>query len=50
VKLVEAARQALGTKNDLLVDTGWFVERTPKEAIQWSALSNSMSRSWWKNY
>ena len=34
VKLVEAARQALGDKRDLLVDTGWFVERTPKEAIQ----------------
>lgn len=34
VKLVEAAREALGDRNDLLVDTGWFVERTPKEAIQ----------------
>jgi L-rhamnonate dehydratase len=34
VKLVEAAREALGERNDLLVDTGWFVERTPKEAIQ----------------
>lgn len=34
VKLVEAAREALGTENDLLVDTGWFVERTPKEAVQ----------------
>ncbi|MCC6585389.1 MAG: mandelate racemase/muconate lactonizing enzyme family protein [Bryobacterales bacterium] len=34
VKLVEAAREALGGKNDLLVDTGWFVERTPKEAIR----------------
>ncbi len=34
VKLVEAARHALGDDNDLLVDTGWFVERTPKEAIQ----------------
>jgi L-alanine-DL-glutamate epimerase-like enolase superfamily enzyme len=33
VLLVEAAREALG-RNDLLVDTGWFVERTPKEAIQ----------------
>jgi L-alanine-DL-glutamate epimerase-like enolase superfamily enzyme len=33
VRLVEAAREALGS-NDLLVDTGWFVERTPKEAIQ----------------
>src|SRR5688500_8673183 len=34
VHLVEAARQALGDRNDLLVDTGWFVERTAKEAIQ----------------
>lgn len=34
VKLVEAARLALGEERDLLVDTGWFVERTPKEAIQ----------------
>ena len=34
VKLVEAAREELGTRRDLLVDTGWFVERTPKEAIQ----------------
>ena len=34
VQLVEAAREALGEAHDLLVDTGWFVERTPKEAIQ----------------
>lgn len=34
VQLVEAAREALGDRNDLLVDTGWFVERTPKEAIR----------------
>jgi L-alanine-DL-glutamate epimerase-like enolase superfamily enzyme len=34
VRLVEAAREALGPKRDLLVDTGWFVERTPKQAIQ----------------
>lgn len=34
VRLVESAREALGSGNDLLVDTGWFVERTPKEAIQ----------------
>ena len=34
MKLVEAARDALGDNRDLLVDTGWFVERTPKEAIQ----------------
>ncbi|MBL8222881.1 MAG: mandelate racemase/muconate lactonizing enzyme family protein, partial [Bryobacterales bacterium] len=34
LELVEAAREALGSRNDLLVDTGWFVERTAKEAIQ----------------
>jgi L-rhamnonate dehydratase len=34
LKLVAAARAALGDDNDLLVDTGWFVERTPKQAIQ----------------
>ena len=34
IKLVEAAREELGSARDLLVDTGWFVERTPKEAIQ----------------
>jgi L-alanine-DL-glutamate epimerase-like enolase superfamily enzyme len=34
IKLVEAAREELGSTRDLLVDTGWFVERTPKEAIQ----------------
>lgn len=34
VRLVEAAREALGPGRDLLVDTGWFVERTPKQAIQ----------------
>lgn len=34
VKLVEAARAALGDDRELLVDTGWFIERTPKEAIQ----------------
>ena len=34
VKLVEAAREELGPSKDLLVDTGWFRERTPKEAIQ----------------
>ncbi len=33
VELVEAARLALGDCNDLLIDTGWFVERTPKQAI-----------------
>ena len=34
VQLVEAAREELGPRRDLLVDTGWFVERTAKEAIQ----------------
>jgi L-rhamnonate dehydratase len=34
VQLVEAARTAMGDKTDLLIDTGWFVERTPKQAIQ----------------
>jgi L-rhamnonate dehydratase len=34
VRLVEAARAAMGDKTDLLIDTGWFVERTPKQAIQ----------------
>lgn len=34
VQLVEAARRELGDEADLLIDTGWFVERTPKQAIQ----------------
>jgi L-alanine-DL-glutamate epimerase-like enolase superfamily enzyme len=34
IRLVEAARRSLGDENDLLIDTGWFVERTPKQAIQ----------------
>jgi len=34
VRLVEAARTEIGDKIDLLIDTGWFVERTPKQAIQ----------------
>ena len=34
VRLVEAARCAIGDRNDLLVDTGWFIERTPKQAVQ----------------
>jgi L-alanine-DL-glutamate epimerase-like enolase superfamily enzyme len=34
VRLVEAARTEIGDAADLLVDTGWFVERTPKQAIQ----------------
>jgi L-alanine-DL-glutamate epimerase-like enolase superfamily enzyme len=33
VSLVEAAREALGDARDLLIDTGWFIERTPKQAI-----------------
>jgi L-rhamnonate dehydratase len=33
VRLVEAARRALGDRNDLLIDAGWMVHRTPKEAI-----------------
>lgn len=34
VRLVEAARKQIGDRNDLLIDTGWFVERTPKQAVQ----------------
>jgi L-alanine-DL-glutamate epimerase-like enolase superfamily enzyme len=34
VRLVEAARKEMGDRKDLLVDTGWFIERTPKQAIQ----------------
>jgi L-alanine-DL-glutamate epimerase-like enolase superfamily enzyme len=34
VQLVEAARREMGDDADLLVDTGWFVERTPKQAIR----------------
>lgn len=33
VALVEAARRALGNR-DLLIDTGWYLPRTAKEAIQ----------------
>jgi L-rhamnonate dehydratase len=33
IELVEAARHTLGDEVDLLVDTGWYVQRTPKEAI-----------------
>jgi L-rhamnonate dehydratase len=33
IKLVESARRALGDDIDLLIDTGWYVRRTPKEAI-----------------
>ena len=34
VRLVEAARQEIGDGNDLLIDTGWFIDRTAKQAIQ----------------
>src|SRR6185312_12830057 len=34
VRLVEAARKQLGNRHELLIDTGWFVERTPKQAVQ----------------
>jgi L-alanine-DL-glutamate epimerase-like enolase superfamily enzyme len=34
VALVEAARVALGDRCELMVDAGWFVERTPKEAVR----------------
>jgi L-alanine-DL-glutamate epimerase-like enolase superfamily enzyme len=34
VQLVEAARREMGDDADLLVDTGWFVERTPKQAVR----------------
>src|SRR3984893_2837494 len=29
VRLVEAARRQMGDQTELLVDTGWFIERTP---------------------
>jgi L-rhamnonate dehydratase len=34
VELVAAARKALGDRADLLIDTGWYIQRTAKEAIQ----------------
>lgn len=34
IQLVAAARKTLGNSADLLIDTGWYVHRTPKEAIQ----------------
>jgi L-rhamnonate dehydratase len=40
IELVAAARAAMGDDLDLLIDTGWFVERTPKQAIQ---LVNSLA-------
>lgn len=33
VELVAAARRVLGDKNDLLVDAGWYIRRSPKEAV-----------------
>jgi L-rhamnonate dehydratase len=34
VQLVAAARRALGERTELLIDTGWYIHRTAKEAIQ----------------
>lgn len=34
LRLVEAAREALGDGPELLIDPGWYVHRTAKEAIQ----------------
>lgn len=34
VELVAAARGALGNRADLLIDTGWYVHRTAKQAIR----------------
>ncbi len=34
VELVAAARKSLGDRVDLLIDTGWYIQRTAKEAIQ----------------
>jgi len=34
LRLVGAAREALGDCAELMIDTGWFVERTPKEAVR----------------
>ncbi len=34
VELVLAARKALGDRTELLIDSGWYVHRTAKEAIQ----------------
>ncbi len=34
VELVAAARKSLGDRTDLLIDTGWYFQRTAKEAIQ----------------
>jgi L-rhamnonate dehydratase len=34
VELVRAARKSLGDRADLLIDTGWYIQRTAKQAIQ----------------
>lgn len=34
VELVAAARKSLGDRPELLIDTGWYIHRTAKEAIQ----------------
>jgi L-alanine-DL-glutamate epimerase-like enolase superfamily enzyme len=34
VELVAAARKTLGNRIELLIDTGWYIHRTAKEAIQ----------------
>jgi L-rhamnonate dehydratase len=34
LELVAAARDALGDRTSLLIDTGWYIHRTAKEAIQ----------------
>lgn len=34
VELVAAARRSLGNRAELLIDTGWYIHRTAKEAIQ----------------
>jgi L-rhamnonate dehydratase len=34
VALVAAARKSLGDRVELLIDTGWYIHRTAKEAIQ----------------
>jgi len=34
VELVRAAREALGPNRDLLIDPGWWIERTAEEAIE----------------
>jgi len=50
VRLVEAARSAMGDSNDLLIDTGWFVERTRSRPFRWFARSNLFGRSLSRNF